>query len=66
MGRIAGGLATEDLKGSDVTPFVGDMPSGFGVLSAVRHAAVLSRTPAVWSRPAMPLGSHPPVWPSPS
>lgn len=66
MGRIAGGLATEDLKGNDVKPFIEDVPSGFGVLSAVRHAAVLSRTPAGWSRPAVPLGNHPPVWPTAS
>jgi len=23
----------------------------------------LSKTPAFWARPAMPLGSHPPQWP---
>jgi hypothetical protein len=38
--------------------------SGFGTLTAVRHSAVLSRTPAQCSRPAMPLGSHPPQWPA--
>ncbi len=64
MGRIAEGLAVEDLKGEMVKAFTEDMPSGFGQLSAVRHAAVLSRTPASWARPAMPLGSHPAVWPS--
>ncbi|WP_441276884.1 CoA transferase [Tardiphaga sp. 172_B4_N1_3] len=64
MGRIAEGLAVDDLKGEMVKAFTEDMPSGFGQLSAVRHAAVLSRTPASWVRPAMPLGSHPAVWPS--
>ena len=64
MGRIAEGLAVADLKGEMVKTFTEDMPSGFGQLSAVRHAAVLSRTPASWARPAMPLGSHPAVWPS--
>lgn len=63
LGRIAGGLATEDLKADAVKPFIEQLPSGFGRLSAVRHAAVLSRTPAVWARPAMPLGSHAPQWP---
>jgi hypothetical protein len=57
------GLATEDLKGEAVKPFVEQAQSGFGPLQAIRHAAQLSRTPAVWSRPAMPLGSHPPRWP---
>jgi crotonobetainyl-CoA:carnitine CoA-transferase CaiB-like acyl-CoA transferase len=38
--------------------------SGFGQLSAVRHAARLSATPAGWARPAMPPGSHAPQWPA--
>src|SRR5260221_2981364 len=33
-------------------------------LSAVHHSALLSKTPAQWSRPAMPLGSHPAQWPA--
>jgi hypothetical protein len=64
LGRIAEGLKTEDLKGEAVPPFVEQVPSGFGSLQAIRHAAQLSRTPAFWSRPAMPLGSHPPRWPA--
>jgi crotonobetainyl-CoA:carnitine CoA-transferase CaiB-like acyl-CoA transferase len=62
LGRIAGGLQTEDLKADALQPFLGDMPSGFGVLSAVSHSARLSKTPALWARPAMPLGSHAPEW----
>jgi crotonobetainyl-CoA:carnitine CoA-transferase CaiB-like acyl-CoA transferase len=65
LGRVAGGLATEDLKADAVTPFIERLPSGFGTLSSVRHAAVLSKTPAYWTRPAMPLGSHPPEFPAP-
>jgi crotonobetainyl-CoA:carnitine CoA-transferase CaiB-like acyl-CoA transferase len=63
LGRVADGFKTEDLKGETVKPFIEDIPSGFGPLRAVRHAAVLSQTPAFWARPAMPLGSHPPHWP---
>jgi crotonobetainyl-CoA:carnitine CoA-transferase CaiB-like acyl-CoA transferase len=63
LGRVADGLKTEDLKGDAVTPFIEEVPSGFGPLRAVRHSATLSKTPACWSRPAMPLGSHPPQWP---
>ena len=62
-GRIADGFKTEDLKGESVTPFIEEIPSGFGPLRSVRHSALLSKTPALWSRPAMPLGSHPPQWP---
>ncbi|QIG98673.1 MULTISPECIES: CoA transferase [unclassified Bradyrhizobium] len=65
LGRLEAGLATADLKVDAVQPFIEQLPSGFGTLSSVRHAAVLSRTPAHWSRPAMPLGSHPPEFPAP-
>jgi CoA-transferase family III len=64
MGRVADGLHTPEIKGDEVKPFVKEMPSGFGTLGAVTHAAELSKTPAFWSRPAMPLGSHPPQWPA--
>ena len=65
LGRLQGGLTTEDLKADAVQPFIEQLPSGFGMLSSVRHAAVLSRTPAQWFRPAMALGSHPPEFPVP-
>ena len=64
LGRVADGFATADFSGEMVTPYIEEMPSGFGPLRAVRHAAVLSKTPAFWARPAMPLGSHAPQWPS--
>jgi crotonobetainyl-CoA:carnitine CoA-transferase CaiB-like acyl-CoA transferase len=64
LGRVADGFKTEDLKGEVVTPFIEEIPSGFGPLRSVTHAAVLSKTPAFWARPAMPLGSHPPQWPA--
>src|SRR6476660_7755040 len=64
LGRVADGFATAELKGDAVAPFVEEVPSGFGPLRAVSHSAVLSKTPAFWARPAMPLGSHPPQWPA--
>jgi crotonobetainyl-CoA:carnitine CoA-transferase CaiB-like acyl-CoA transferase len=64
LGRIPDGLRTEDLKEEAIRPFVGEEQSGFGPLQAIRHAAELSKTPAFWSRPSMPLGSHPPQWPA--
>ena len=63
LGRVADGFKTEDLKGETVGPFIEEIPSGFGPLRSVRHSAVLSKTPAFWARPAMPLGSHPAEWP---
>jgi len=64
LGRVADGLNTRDFTGEAVTPFIEDVESGFGALRSVRHAAILSKTPAFWARPAMPLGSHPPQWPA--
>jgi crotonobetainyl-CoA:carnitine CoA-transferase CaiB-like acyl-CoA transferase len=64
LGRVADGLKTPDLTAEAVLPFVEEQPSGFGPLRAVSHAAKLSKTPAFWVRPAMPLGSHPPEWPA--
>jgi crotonobetainyl-CoA:carnitine CoA-transferase CaiB-like acyl-CoA transferase len=63
LGRVADGLKTEDLKGEAIEPFLEVLPSGFGQLHSVRHSAILSKTPASWARPAMPLGSHPTQWP---
>ncbi len=64
LGRAADGFNTEDLKGDAVRPFVEEVPSSFGPLQSVSHSAALSKTPAFWARPAMPLGSHPPQWPA--
>jgi len=64
LGRLADGFKTEDLKADAVRPFLEELPSGFGPLQSVSHAAALSKTPAFWARPAMPLGSHPPQWPA--
>ncbi|MGH6715192.1 MAG: CoA transferase, partial [Bradyrhizobium sp.] len=64
LGRIADGLKTADLKDDAIKPFIEQLPSGFGPLSSVSHAAKLSKTPAFWARPAMPLGSHPSAWPA--
>jgi crotonobetainyl-CoA:carnitine CoA-transferase CaiB-like acyl-CoA transferase len=64
LGRVADGFETEDLKGESVMPFIEEIASGFGPLRSVSHSAKLSKTPALWSRPAMPLGSHPPQWPA--
>jgi crotonobetainyl-CoA:carnitine CoA-transferase CaiB-like acyl-CoA transferase len=63
LGRLPQGLGAKDIERNDVLQMVEDMPSGFGKLSAVRHSAILSKTPAFWARPAVPLGTNPPQWP---
>src|SRR5688572_12056811 len=64
LGRVADGFKTEDLKGESVKPLMEELASGFGQLSSVKPSAILSKTPAFWARPSMPLGSHPPEWPA--
>src|SRR6266849_3496014 len=64
LGRLADGLKTEDLKGDSVKPLMEELSSGFGPLRSVKPSAALSKTPAFWARPAMPLGSNPPRWPA--
>ena len=60
LGRVSGGLS---IAKPDIEPRIASEPSGFGVLQGVGHSAGLARTPAGWSRPSMPPGSHAPVWP---
>jgi crotonobetainyl-CoA:carnitine CoA-transferase CaiB-like acyl-CoA transferase len=62
LGRIDG-TKCPDPRSADVRDLMEETPSGFGTLTAVRHAATLSETPPHWSRPAAPLGTHPPTWP---
>ena len=50
----------------DFTPYIDTTDSGFGRLSALRHAAQLSATPAGWERPSMPPGTHALAWPAPA
>lgn len=64
LGRVDSGLAAADLNADNVLPFIEQSSSGFGALRSVRHAAVMSATPAFWERHAMPLGSSTAEWPS--
>jgi crotonobetainyl-CoA:carnitine CoA-transferase CaiB-like acyl-CoA transferase len=63
LGRVKDGLACADPGIADVRDRLEESASGFGRLTAVRHAAELSVTPPSWSRPSVPLGTHEPVWP---
>lgn len=62
LGRLPDGHACPDIGPEEAMPFLYTAPSGFGELTAVRHAALLSRTPADWKLPSVPLGSHPARW----
>ena len=63
LGRVAQGLALKDPRIEDVQDLLETSASAFGELRGVRHAAVLSDTPAGWDRPAVGLGVHSPRWP---
>jgi crotonobetainyl-CoA:carnitine CoA-transferase CaiB-like acyl-CoA transferase len=63
LGRVDGGLACEDPSFEDVSDRLEESESGFGRLTAVRHAAEMAETPARWARPSVPLGTHEAAWP---
>jgi len=62
LGRIEG-MKCRDLGFDDVRDCMEETQSGFGRLTAVRHAVLMAETPPRWARPSVPLGTHPPVWP---
>jgi crotonobetainyl-CoA:carnitine CoA-transferase CaiB-like acyl-CoA transferase len=62
FGRIDGS-ACSDPKFDDVRDRLEETASGFGHLTAVRHAAAMDETPPHSARPSVPLGAHPAVWP---
>jgi len=62
LGRIDG-TTCRDPGFDDVSDCLEETASGFGRLTAVRHAAVMSETPPRWTRPSVPLGTHAPAWP---
>ena len=64
LGRVDNGLSCRLPSRNEVADLLEDTPSPFGLMRAVRHAAQLSAAPAGWARPAVPLGTHSPVWPS--
>jgi CoA-transferase family III len=61
LGRIDG-TACRDPRSADVRDLLEELPSGFGRLTTVRHAATMSETPPHWARQSVPLGTHPPAW----
>ena len=62
LGRIDG-MSCPDPRSADVRELLEETSSGFGRLTAVRHAATMSETPPRWTRQSVPLGTHAPAWP---
>jgi crotonobetainyl-CoA:carnitine CoA-transferase CaiB-like acyl-CoA transferase len=63
LGRVEGGQACADPRFEDVQAVLDTVDSGFGQLVTVRHSARMSETAPRWTRPSVPLGTHPPKWP---
>ncbi len=61
LGRVADGFG---LAAPDLSDRMEPSASPFGALSAVRHAVQMAHTPARWTLPAVPLGTHGPAWQS--
>jgi hypothetical protein len=59
LGRIDNGF---NVAKPDFAAFTEVTASGFGELTAVRHSAMLERTPARWTRPSVPPGTDEPRW----
>jgi crotonobetainyl-CoA:carnitine CoA-transferase CaiB-like acyl-CoA transferase len=62
LGRVDG-VNCPNPNIDDVRDCLEETPSGFGRLTTVRHAAVMSETPPHWARPSVPLGTYPSAWP---
>ena len=53
----------EELPDAELAPLLGEMDSPAGRIRFLRPVLQLAETPPYWSRPPVPLGTHPPAWP---
>jgi crotonobetainyl-CoA:carnitine CoA-transferase CaiB-like acyl-CoA transferase len=63
LGRVEG-RRTPDLSYDAVQDLMADMDTPYGRLRHVVPAGRLAETPASWSRPPVPLGTHQAAWPA--
>ena len=63
LGHLENGFACPEPGAEQIKALADEMDTPFGRLGFIRHAAVLSETPAHWARPPAKLGTHAPVWP---
>jgi crotonobetainyl-CoA:carnitine CoA-transferase CaiB-like acyl-CoA transferase len=62
LGRLRDGFAARVPEIGEIGDLLEEQDSGFGRLTALRHAGRLSGTPPRWDLPSVPLGTHPPRW----
>ena len=53
----------EDLQAAELDPLLAEMDSPAGRIRHLKPVLRLSATPPYWSRPPVPLGTHPAQWP---
>jgi len=53
----------EELPEAELAALMGEMDAPDGRIRFLKPVIQLSQTPAHWSRPPVPLGTHPPAWP---
>jgi crotonobetainyl-CoA:carnitine CoA-transferase CaiB-like acyl-CoA transferase len=63
LGRVDDGRGYRDPALDDVTDLMIETDSPYGRIRHVRPVVELSETPARWTRPAAPPGTHPAAWP---
>jgi crotonobetainyl-CoA:carnitine CoA-transferase CaiB-like acyl-CoA transferase len=64
LGRLSHGFAAADPKLANIGDLIASADTPFGRVTYVRHAGLMAQTPAYWTRPPVPLGTHAPVWPA--
>jgi crotonobetainyl-CoA:carnitine CoA-transferase CaiB-like acyl-CoA transferase len=64
LGRMERGFACPEPAADEIKAMLDAMDTPLGRLTFVRHSAELSETPARWTRPSVPLGTHAPAWES--
>ncbi len=61
--EVYAGVAN-DLPEEELRALLAEMDTPFGRIRYMQLSALLSETPAFWSRPPVPLGYHAPAWPA--
>ena len=53
----------DDLPAAELAALMGEMDAPDGRIRYLKPVIQLSQTPPHWTRPPVPLGTHPPAWP---
>lgn len=62
LGRVANGFGAGDPSFEGVGDLLEVSSSGYGELTAIRHAAAMSVTQPRWAHPSVPFGTNAPSW----